>query len=199
MNKLILAAALLLPQIGQAVTLNQYLKPVHATLNQQLVDGDVANFGDSITQRWKPQEGKKAPVNFAVGGSMSSDVIAKIDDTTNLCKAGNVQLLVGINDIAHGKYHQLITNLPILAAKLGCAKVTWIGILHPTRSDFTSDKHTFITKANGQIKKFCGAMPNCTYVPPPQMIDSDYGDKLHPNASGYGKMKYLVDKYTGAR
>ena len=195
MKKLILLAAILAAPVGNcapssAPTLQDYMAIYHGRMNSQIErNRTVVILGDSISQAWLTDNYEKGTTaNFAVGGSTSQDVLEKIA-RTSVCKAGNVQLMVGINDIYHGLYSDLANNTRTIAQKINCAKVTWLGVMHPTASKFDADMHQEIDFINTRIKLACQSMRRCTYVEPVTLFDDDYlPDGLHPSANGYAKM-----------
>ena len=194
---LVLIAAILAAPLGHCEatpSLKDVMSNVHTHLNRQLEPGDTVLLGDSITQYWKTNQIERNGVNFAVASSTSADVLKKIDQVSNLCVAGNAQIMTGINDIHLDNKHprQLMINIGAIGDKLNCANVTWIGILHPTRADFTPDKQVAIDKANSVIRAVCASMAHCRYIAPPRMFKSYLSDGLHPNKAGYAVLNARI-------
>jgi len=176
--------------VPQAPTLQTYMSIYHGRMNAQIVKGKtVVILGDSISQAWLTDNYERGTTaNFAVGGSTTADVLYKIDHT-DVCKAGKVQLMAGINDIYQKKYRQLANNTRTIAQKINCAKVTWLGVMHPTAPKFDASMHQEIDLINDRIKSACKSMRSCTYVAPVSLFGADYlPDGLHPSALGYAKM-----------
>ena len=199
MKKLIILAAILAAPLGhcepaKAPTLQDYMSVYHGRMNSQIErNRTVVILGDSISQAWLTDNYEKGTsANFAVGGSTSADVLEKISKTS-VCKAGNVQLMVGVNDIYHGLYRDLANNIRTIAQKINCAKVTWLGVMHPTASKFDASMHQEIDFINDRIKSACQSMRRCTYVEPVTLLGDDYlPDGLHPSAKGYAKMNINI-------
>ena len=186
----ILAAPLAHCEKAQTPDLQYYMNIYHGRMNAQIEKNKtVVILGDSISQAWLIDNYQRGiAANFAVGGSTSDDVLSKIEKTS-VCKAGNVQLLVGINDIYHGLYRDLANNTRTIAQKINCDKTTWLGVMHPTAPKFDAVAHAEIDKINVLIKRVCHSMKRCTYVEPVKLFGDDYlADGLHPSALGYAKM-----------
>ena len=198
MKKLLILAAIIASPLAHCEatppSLKDVMANVHTHLNRQLEPGDTVLLGDSITQYWKTNQIERNGVNFAVASSTSTDVINKIDQVSNLCVAGNAQIMTGINDIHldHKHPRQLMINIGTIGTKLNCANVTWIGILHPTRDDFTLEKQAAIDKANSVIRSVCASMAHCRYIAPPKMFKSYLSDGLHPNKAGYAVLNARI-------
>jgi lysophospholipase L1-like esterase len=66
--------------------------------------GSVVMLGDSITEQelWSEWTGCSALVNRGIGGDTAASVLARLDDVIRL-KPRLVYLLIGVNDIRHGR------------------------------------------------------------------------------------------------
>lgn len=161
----------------------------HERIDPLVPDGAAIFLGDSITQGLATAAVAPLSVNYGIGGAVSEELVIHIPRYGSLKRAGTVFLMVGINDLLHGKAAGLAERLQTLSDLLPPdTAVVWSGVM-PTYTGEVEPAQ--IDEINRAIEAICQRRKLCTFVDTKAVLspegESLFTDGIHLNTDGYRK------------
>lgn len=149
---------------------------VHTQADRVAPEDAAVFLGDSITQRLPAATVADRAINYGIGSQTTTDLARHAADYRALDTARVVYLLIGINDLAQGKFPDFAG---VLAEIPQGVPLVWTGVMH-------ADGIAGIEAANAAARGLCAERPGCTFVEPP-IASGDLEDGVHLTADGYRK------------
>ena len=214
MKKLIIILLLTFVNIGFAQTYSDhYYKRIAMFEKEADTKNEIIFLGNSITEGgdWKALFPNKNVINRGISGDVTDGILFRLDEVT-ASKPSKIFLLIGTNDMAHGKSIDYVlehTEKIILQIKSQSkdTKIYLQSIL-PVNPNvgkkFSGHKnnHQKIMKANKRLKALAKAL-NLKYINLHKAMRNGKSyikpkytyDGLHLSETGYEKWKQVIRKY----
>jgi hypothetical protein len=181
-----------------ATTREQRVAAAFAKLDQAERRSPLVLLGDSISagHTWSAGRGCRAPLNLAVSGAQSGDLLRNLRQV-QAAGAESALVMIGINDLRHGvSYPRLLANYREILRGLQAQGVT--PVLQSTlRVTPLHEQHQAlnqqVARLNGQLRAWAQEQ-GWQYLDVQAALDgrSYRGDGLHLNAGGYRAWEQLL-------
>ncbi len=124
-------------------------------------------------------------------GFTAQSMIGILPGIWAVAAAQRVTVFLGTNDVSNGfspakTAADIATILDYINAQSPTTRIWVAGV-----TNWTSDQTAYNPLLDAQrpvVQAMVAQRPFCTYVPMPFLLDSDFSDSIHPNASGYTKI-----------
>ena len=181
-----------------ASTREERVEAAFVALNKSVRRAPLVLLGDSISagHAWSAGSGCMAPLNLAVSGAQSGDLLRHLH-LVETAGAEQALLLIGINDLRHGvSYERLLANYRDILLRLQVQGVT--PLLQSTLRVTPLHEHhqalnQQVARLNEQLRAWAREQ-GWQYLDVQAVLDgrSYRGDGLHLNAGGYRAWEQLL-------